>query len=68
MVVDQIEPLIRDVRGVKVMLDKDLATLYGVPTNRPLIARVCFRPSRKRKRRIPQTVAYASGSDIGTNL
>ena len=32
IVVDQIEPLIRDIRGQKVLLDKDLATLYGVPT------------------------------------
>ncbi|MGB7542865.1 MAG: ORF6N domain-containing protein [Burkholderiales bacterium] len=27
-----VEPLIRDVRGDKVMLDADLAGLYGVPT------------------------------------
>lgn len=32
ILVDQIEPLIREVRGQKVMLDSDLAALYGVPT------------------------------------
>ncbi len=30
VVVDNIEPLIKVVRGQQVMLDKDLATLYGV--------------------------------------
>jgi len=32
--IDQIEPLILDIRGQKVLLDKDLAALYGVPTRR----------------------------------
>ena len=32
--VDQIEPLIHEIRGKKVMLDSDLAALYGVPTKR----------------------------------
>lgn len=30
--IDQIEPLIADIRGHKVILDRDLAALYGVPT------------------------------------
>ena len=30
--VDNIEPLIKIIRGQQVMLDKDLATLYGVET------------------------------------
>jgi hypothetical protein len=34
IVVDQIEPLIVTIRGQKVMLDRDLACLYGVPTKR----------------------------------
>ena len=32
VVVDNIEPLIKVIRGQQVMLDKDLATLYGVET------------------------------------
>jgi predicted NAD/FAD-binding protein len=32
--VDQIEPLIHDIRGHKILLDNDLATLYGVPVKR----------------------------------
>ncbi len=32
ILVDQIEPLILDLRGHKVLLDNDLAVLYGVPT------------------------------------
>ena len=32
VVVDNIEPLIKIIRGQQVMLDKDLATLYGVET------------------------------------
>ena len=32
VLLEQIEPLIHTVRGQKVMLDSDLATLYGVPT------------------------------------
>jgi hypothetical protein len=34
VLVDQIEPLIREIRGQKVLLDSDLALLYGVPTKR----------------------------------
>jgi len=34
ILVDQIEPLIRTFRGQKVLLDSDLALLYGVPTKR----------------------------------
>ena len=32
--VDNIEPLIKIIRGQQVMLDRDLATLYGVETKR----------------------------------
>jgi len=32
VLVDQIEPLILEIRGQKVLLDSDLALLYGVPT------------------------------------
>src|SRR5262249_45057187 len=32
ILVDQIEPLIHDIRGHKVLLDNDLSLLYGVPT------------------------------------
>ena len=32
--VDNIEPLIKIFRGQQVMLDRDLATLYGVETKR----------------------------------
>ena len=32
ILVDQIEPLIHDIRGQKMILDKDLASLYGVET------------------------------------
>ena len=34
IVVDNIEPLIKIIRGQQVMLDHDLATLYGVETKR----------------------------------
>src|SRR5271154_6205805 len=34
ILVDQIDPLILDIRGQKVLLDKDLAELYGVTTKR----------------------------------
>jgi ORF6N domain len=34
ILVDQIEPLILDIRGQKVLLDKDLAELYGVAVKR----------------------------------
>jgi len=32
LLVDQIEPLIHEIRGQKIMLDSDLAKLYGVET------------------------------------
>ena len=32
ILVDQSEPLIHEIRDQKVMLDSDLAVLYGVPT------------------------------------
>jgi hypothetical protein len=34
ILLDQIEPLIHEIRGQKVILDSDLAALYGVPTKR----------------------------------
>ena len=34
VVMDNIESLIKVIRGQQVMLDKDLATLYGVETKR----------------------------------
>lgn len=34
ILVDRIEPLIQTIRGHKVLLDSDLARLYGVPTKR----------------------------------
>ena len=34
VLVDQIEPLIHDIRGHKVLLDNDLSTLYGVTAKR----------------------------------
>lgn len=34
ILVEQIEPLILTIRGQKVLLDRDLAKLYGVPTKR----------------------------------
>jgi hypothetical protein len=34
ILVDQIEPMILDIRGQKVLLDRDLARIYGVPTRR----------------------------------
>ena len=34
IVIDQIEPLILTIRDQKVLLDRDLAVLYGVPTKR----------------------------------
>ena len=32
--VEQIDGMIRTIRGVRVMLDRDLAKIYGVPTFR----------------------------------
>jgi ORF6N domain len=34
LVLEQVEPLIREVRGEKVILDSDLARLYGATTKR----------------------------------
>ncbi len=34
ILVDRIEPLVRTIRGQNVILDSDLAQLYGVPTKR----------------------------------
>jgi hypothetical protein len=34
ILIGQIEPLILSIRGQKVLLDRDLAELYGVPTHR----------------------------------
>jgi hypothetical protein len=34
VLIDQIEPLIIDIRGQKVLMDRDLAGLHGVPTRR----------------------------------
>jgi hypothetical protein len=34
ILVDRIEPLIQSIRGQKVLLDRDLAALYGVTTKR----------------------------------
>lgn len=34
LIVDQIEPMIVSVRGHNVLLDRDLARIYGVPTKR----------------------------------
>src|SRR6202162_1808343 len=34
ILIDQIEPLILEIRGQKVLLDRDLAALYDVPTKR----------------------------------
>ena len=36
ILVDQIEPLILDIRGQKVLVDSDLAALYGVQTGKRL--------------------------------
>ena len=33
-VLEPVEPLIREIRGERVMLDSDLARVYGVPTKR----------------------------------
>jgi hypothetical protein len=33
-VLEPVEPLIRELRGERVMLDADLARVYGVPTFR----------------------------------
>jgi ORF6N domain len=32
--IEQIDRMIRTIRGVRVMLDRDLAQIYGVPTFR----------------------------------
>ena len=34
LAVEQIDGMIRTIRGVRVMLDRDLAKIYGVPTFR----------------------------------
>ncbi len=49
---DQIEPLVHVVRGQRVMLDSDLAQLYGVPTKR-LNEQVARNPDR-----FPEDFAY----------
>jgi hypothetical protein len=50
--VDEIEPAIYVIRGHRVMLDADLATLYGVPTHR-LNEQVS-----RNKERFPEDFAY----------
>lgn len=52
VLVDQIEPLIATIRGQKVLLDRDLAVLYGVPTKR-LNEQV-----RRNKARFPQDFMF----------
>ena len=47
ILVDQIEPLIRDIRGLKVLLDSDLAVLYGVETS------ALNRAVRRNRKRFP---------------
>jgi hypothetical protein len=44
ILVEQIDGMIHTIRGVRVMLDRDLAEIYGVPTFRFNEAIIDFRP------------------------
>jgi ORF6N domain len=59
---EAIDNLIREIRGVRVILDSDLATLYGVATKR---LNEQFRRNRKR---FPEDFAFQLTADEVTNL
>ena len=57
-----IEPKIYTIRGVKVMLDSDLALLYGVPTKRLNEA------VKRNKKRFPERFMFRLTKDEWQNL
>src|SRR2546430_2067256 len=61
-VLEPVEPLIREVRGHRVILDSDLARVYGVPTFR-------FNEAVKRNvERFPEDFRFQLTSDEFDNL
>jgi hypothetical protein len=62
ILVDQIEPLIHDIRGQKVILDYDLARLYGVET------RVLNQAVRRNPDRFPADFLFQLTSDEAAAL
>ena len=62
ILVDQIEPLIREIRGQKVLLASDLASLYGVTTKR-LNEQV-----HRNRERFPQDFMFQLTKDEVDNL
>ena len=54
---DQIDSMIQSIRGVRVMLDSDLARIYGVPTKR------LNEQFRRNRRRFPDDFAFQLTSD-----
>src|ERR1017187_6643885 len=60
--VDKISPLIRTIRGQKVILDSDLARIYGVPTKR-LNEQV-----RRNAKRFPSDFLFRLASAEADNL
>jgi hypothetical protein len=60
--VDQIDDMIHTVRGIRVMLDSDLAQVYGVSTSR-------FNEAVKRNRnRFPEDFMFQLTSEENTSL
>ena len=62
LIINNIEPKIYTVRGVKVMLDSDLALLYGVPTKRLNEA------VKRNKKRFPERFMFRLTKDEWQNL
>src|SRR5260370_18497715 len=62
ILVDQIEPLILTIRGHKVMLDSDLADLYGVTTKR-LNEQV-----KRNRKRFPEDFMFQLSAEEATAL
>ncbi len=61
ILVDQIEPLIHEIRGESVILDSDLAALYGVPTG------TLNRQVKRNKERFPGDFCFQlTGEEFGS--
>src|SRR5437016_11795030 len=57
ILIDQIEPLIRTIRGQNVLLDTDLAFLYGVPT------KVLNQAVKRNRKRFPDDFMFRRARD-----
>jgi hypothetical protein len=62
ILIDQIEPLIIDIRGQKVILDRDLANLYGVST------KVLNQRVKRNRERFPEDFMFQLTREEATAL